>query len=250
MPGQSDPGNRQADPFHHGHVDRTQTDRAARAAIDDPVQVAVLGLVIVLLVAVETEFVEEEFVDRRHQRVGVAPYRQHGGQLFGEPVELGGVGGFVEIGILRPGQEPDALLHVQLLAGLEGESEEGVVRLHPVEVRDDGPRAAAEMGVVAQEVRFQPVAGDGAAGLETIGSGARDGVVLVPQQDDERAPLAFSQHHRLCWTRLAHSNGESLRPPGTIKAELAGTVFAVRTQNPFARIRAATTVFPSVSPRP
>src|SRR5581483_10041030 len=193
MAGQPDAGDGQAEAAREEQVGQAEIDGIAGAAVNDTVQVAVLGIVIVLLVAFEAEVLEEIIVESAENLVGVAVKIETLAEFTGVAVEEGLVGLDVDVWILRLREQPGGFLEVQVLALLEAEGEKPVVSRPAGEILDDFLGTPAEGGIGAERVRPQPVDGVLAAGKNLVADDLVDGGVFVAEEIDEGGLLAFRE---------------------------------------------------------
>ena len=117
MTGQADAHHGHPDPPPHLHVDQRQRDRDAEAALQHLVDVAVSGVVVVLLVAGEAEVVKEEAAQRVGRAEGGVPIRSAPRRGPPQRVEQADFVGEVEIGVLGGGEEQRRLAEVDLGVG-------------------------------------------------------------------------------------------------------------------------------------
>jgi hypothetical protein len=90
-------------------------------------------------------------------------------------------------------KQPRALLEVELLAVAEAKAEKLIICRLPFEVEDDLLRTPAHRGVVAHDVRPQPLDGWRAVGEKLFPDSLVNGGVLICQQTDQGKPFALRE---------------------------------------------------------
>src|SRR5688572_13023748 len=104
MPGQSDADDRQAQTARDQDIEETEINGIARAPVEHAVEVAVLRIVILAFVALESQFGEEIIAHRAGYLAGSLAGRQPLAQFPGETVQQGLIRLHVDVGIKRARQ--------------------------------------------------------------------------------------------------------------------------------------------------
>lgn len=152
-----DPHQRQAESAADEQDEGAEGNGISETSVDDTIQVAVLGLVIVGLVATQPDLLKKDHVHGtqhivRRMTVFGKPFRNAGGPIVQDRL----VGVHVQLREPRLGQAEAAFLEVKIFPGPTAEGTHAFVGIKGLEVDEDLPRAPAQNGVVAQDMRFEP----------------------------------------------------------------------------------------------
>ncbi len=121
MPGEGHALQRQPDAPADLHVEDRQRQRDARLALDHVVEIAVARIVVLDVVAGEADFLEQVAVDRGQARRQVQVAVELRAQRVGIGIDLGGVAGGVEVGVLVAGDQQGGVEQRQLVVAERGQ---------------------------------------------------------------------------------------------------------------------------------
>jgi hypothetical protein len=184
-----DAGDGKAEPAGEAEVKEAEADGIAGATVDDAVEVAILGVVIVGFIAAEGEFVEEIPIQAEQGfAVGVGGV-DSGMEIGGVAIEEGLVGGGIDVGISGEGEEPGGFFDIEILSLIQAKREKPVVGSLAVEVVEDFLDAAAGQGIGAEGVGSQP--GIIGRGEDFLTDGLIDRGILVREELDQGDLLAI-----------------------------------------------------------
>ena len=183
----ADAGDRQVQSPRQEQIDHAKTDRVAGSPVNRPVEVTVFGLVIILFVAVETEFGINILIDGRQDLIGFGAEIDPLPQIPGEAVEQGLIRGHVDVRIPRLGQQPRTVLDIQVFTVLaETERQEPIVGRSARQVVDDLLCPPSQYRIAAQHVRMHPGHSGLAKGKDLVAHQMVNGRVLVRQLGIDR----------------------------------------------------------------
>ena len=215
----ADASHREAKPAGHKQVHQAEAERVAQTAVDHPVQVAVLRVVIVGLVAPEMFLPVQDTVDRHQCRRLALRGIAHLAHRRREFIDLGLVRFQVQIGKGSAGEQPDAFLEVELLPAPVAKGDEFPVSFAPFQLREDGPAMFPDEPIPAPESGLQPRPRLGAAVDQGLPDGMEHPGVGIGQQPHQRRlvlPGKRGKLHRVCQQSLHQLVRADLitRPPG------------------------------------
>ena len=191
MPRQADARDRQPQPPRQQHVKQAKRNGIARPPVEHAVQVTVVRFVVILFVALETEFAEKVVVDFSQHGVRAPVAVNAFAQRVRVAVQQRLICLHVDFGKLRLRQQPRGGFHIEFLAVIQAEGEKAVVTGLFVHVPEDFLDTPSQQRVVAQGIGSQPFARGVAFSQNLLAHRLINLRVLVAQKIEQRGAAAF-----------------------------------------------------------